>query len=325
MPVTRKNVLSDPAVRDAYVRGVKLLKQEPSGMTTADLGIGGPAQPVSTYDLFVAWHHLAMMTPTPAPPAPNPLSRNSAHRGPVFLPWHRIMLLLLEGNLQRVLNDATFGLPYWDWATDGDQPAAAQPGSAVWGPACLGGSGSPVTTGPFAYNSADPASWRVRIAGTSSGTLRAVNRGLVRTLGRDVATLPSNADVSDALGLGDYDQADWDTDSDGFRNRTEGWASGGPLEPWLHNRVHVWVGGDMSPSTSPNDPVFYLNHCNEDRIWEGWLQKYGRTYVPDMTAGAELTGHRIDDPPSSPLGAPATPRSVLDVSAIYVYDVVPSA
>ena len=24
----------------------------------------------------------------------------------------------------------------------------------------------------------------------------------------------------------------------------------------------------------PNDPVFYLNHCNVDRIWEGWMQKH---------------------------------------------------
>ena len=29
-------------------------------------------------------------------------------------------------------------------------------------------------------------------------------------------------------------------------------------------------------------PVFYLNHCNVDRIWEAWLVNEGRTYVPSQ-------------------------------------------
>jgi tyrosinase len=52
--------------------------------------------PVSTYDLFVWWHHRAMDTFTP----PTQGDRNAAHRGPVFLPWHRLMLVLLELQLQ---------------------------------------------------------------------------------------------------------------------------------------------------------------------------------------------------------------------------------
>jgi tyrosinase len=80
----------------------------------------------------------------------------------------------------------------------------------------------------------------------------------------------------------------------------------------------------MSPSTSPNDPVFYLNHCNIDRIWESWLQTNGQIYVPAMTAGAFLNGHRIDDPITSPLSSSvATPGGVSDVSANYTYDVLP--
>ncbi len=39
-----------------------------------------------------------------------------------------------------------------------------------------------------------------------------------------------------------------------------------------------------------------------------------------MTAGADLKGHRVDDPISSPLGRSATPRETLDVSEIYEYD-----
>ncbi len=85
----RFNILNNSAARDKYIQGVKLLKKEIPGPTTTSLGIAGPSQQVSTYDLFVVWHHLAMSTFTP----PSQGDRNAAHRGPVFLPWHRFMLL----------------------------------------------------------------------------------------------------------------------------------------------------------------------------------------------------------------------------------------
>ncbi|MET9458348.1 hypothetical protein ABZY05_25245 [Streptomyces canus] len=70
--------------------------------------------------------------------------------------------------------------------------------------------------------------------------------------------------------------------------------------------------------------VFFLNHCNEDRIWEGWMNRYGRVYAPDMSFPASIyEGERIDDPIVSPLGSGATPRTVMDISAAYTYDVLP--
>ena len=36
-------------------------------------------------------------------------------------------------------------------------------------------------------------------------------------------------------------------------------------------------GGPCTPS-SPNDPVFFLNHCNADRLWKAWLTQHGRTH-----------------------------------------------
>jgi len=189
----------------------------------------------------------------------------------------------------------------------------------------MGGNGSPVTSGPFRFDAADPNSWRVRVQGTLSGGLVMADRGLNRDLTNDAPGLPMIAHVAHALALNTYDASPWSTQSVGFRNRLEGWAADpGSAPPWMHNLVHVWIGGDMSPTTSPNDPVFYLNHCNVDRIWEKWLTTNGRTYLPDAMAPASLTGHRIDDPIVSPLGGGAlTPRQVLDVSSIYGYDVLP--
>jgi tyrosinase len=321
MTAIRRNILSNNAVRDQYIRGIQLLKQENSGRTTANLGIAGPVQPVSTYDLFTVWHHTTMMQMTPPN---NAAGRNAAHRGPIFLPWHRVMLLLLEQNLQRVLGDINYGLPYWDWAADGDLPAAQQRTARIWRADCMGGQGDPVRTGPFAFRPNDAGSWRIRIAANAQSRLISVDRGLRRSFGTSGAgTLSTTLNVRSALSVTPYDTPNWDTRSDGFRNRLEGWSTEATVTgPGLHNRVHVWVGGDMGPSTSPNDPVFYLNHCNVDRIWESWMQRIGRRYLPDMNAGTQLAGHRIDDQIVSPLGRSATPRQMLNVSTTYTYDLL---
>lgn len=306
MAVTRKNILNNTTARDKYIRGVMLLKRE----------IANAAQQTSTWDSFVIWHQRTMMKMTP----PTQNSRNAAHRGPVFLPWHRFMLLALERQFQRVLGDTTFALPYWAWNKDGDLTAAQQLQSNLWKPNCLGGSGNPVTTGPFAFNASDPNCFRVRVEATSSGGLVLTNRGLRRSLGQDISTLPTTAKAKSAVNLAQYDEASWGTSSSTtFRNVCEGWQ---PKGPGLHNRVHVWVGGDMAPGTSPNDPVFYLNHCNADRMWAAWQAKHPNApYLPGDTESSTLLGHRLSDPLSSMFsGTPPKIKDMLNVSAIYNYD-----
>jgi len=312
MASIRRNIMTTPSARDAFVAGVLALKAEFLGTTTAQLGIPGPARDVSTYDLFTVWHHLAMGRMTP----PTQADRNAAHSGPVFLPWHRLMLLLFELQLQRVSGDNQVGLPYWDWAADGALPGAQQRVAPLWQPTGIGGTGSPVTDGPFTQGQ-----YRIRIESDAQGRLRSADRGLVRDLGADpqAATLPTTAQMRTALTRTQYDLDPWNRSSGGFRNRLEGWRPFG-----LHNRVHVWVGGDMGPATSPNDPVFYLNHCNVDRIWERWMVDRGRVYAPPQSASPDLKLHRIDDPMYSILiQTPVTPAQVLEISASYSYDHLP--
>ena len=81
MAITRANILKDAAARDNYAKGVNLLQNEFTGPSTSSLGIPGPSHQVSTYDLFVVWHQVAMMTMTPA----NQNERNAAHSGPAGL------------------------------------------------------------------------------------------------------------------------------------------------------------------------------------------------------------------------------------------------
>ena len=314
MAVTRPNILNNSIAMQQYCDGVRKLKKEFTGPTTQTLGIPGPAQKVSTYDLFVVWHVNAMMTMTP----PGQTQRNAAHSDPVFGPWHRFMLRQMELNLQRVLGKSDFGLPYWDWAADGELTPAKQKKSKLWTPTGIGGTGSPITDGPFIYNSADPASFRVLVETDSNGNPRQTKRGLNRDIGNSQQpALPKKANTAHALTKPVYDAPQWNGSSDSFRNELEGWLPYG-----MHNAVHVWVGGDMLPAASPNDPVFFLNHCNVDRVWEAWMKQHGRIYVPDQTAPTSLKGHRLNDQLASLISAPTTPNAVLDSTAQYTYDLL---
>jgi tyrosinase len=152
---------------------------------------------------------------------------------------------------------------------------------------------------------------------------------LWRELGGD-GSLPTTAEVATCLSRHDrYDRPPYDpSSSGGLRNELEGWV--GERVPGLHNRVHVWVGGDMGPGTSPNDPVFYLNHCNEDRLWEAWMVQQGRLYEPDDTAPDSLFRQRLNDPLVSMLtqAQPTIAQTLdhaglVDPSQVPTYDVLP--
>jgi tyrosinase len=312
MAVVRGTV-GDAGVRARYVEGVRALKAERLSTTTADVGIAGPPRRLSTYDLFTVWHQLAMGRMTP----PGQADRNAAHSGPAFLPWHRLMLALLELHIQRVLGDTEAALPYWDWAADGDLLPEMQARTQLWAATGIGGSGDPVSDGPFRAGE-----WRVEIESGPTGRLRATDRPLRRDLAGDVATLPTSSQVRAVLNQTRYDAEPLDRSSRAFRNRVEGWQP--QPGPRMHNRVHVWVGGDMAPATSPNDPVFYLNHANVDRLWEAWMLRNGRAYLPDATAPDDLAGHRVTDPLFSLLTPQRiTPADVLDIGDLYTYDALP--
>ena len=126
-----------------------------------------------------------------------------------------------------------------------------------------------------------------------------------------------------------YDQSPWSMSpfTGGFRNRLEGWApiplnGASQPPPNLHNMVHVWIDGDMGPASSPNDPAFYLNHCNVDRIWAAWqANNPGEPYRPPTSAGSFLFRHRRGDPLLSILTQSEPLISqMLDLSAFYAYD-----
>ncbi|KIG03035.1 tyrosinase family protein [Caballeronia concitans] len=55
------------------------------------------------------------------------------------------------------------------------------------------------------------------------------------------------------------------------------------LENAPHNPVHDLIGGYMGDiNTAPIDPIFYLHHCNLDRLWNAWEHR-STSKVPAAT------------------------------------------
>lgn len=291
----RKNV-KDMTTKEktAFVNAIVKLKATPS---KANPGL-------SMYDDFVKTHLDAFSCSRRWQDA------GAAHNSPLFLPWHRELLLKFQQALRTVSHDKNLTLPYWDW-TDPKSTAA------VFAPNFMGPDGDPstdyaVTSGPFArgkwtLNVLDPIEPQKALLG--SDTVKPQTNYLSRHFGILVSktdSLPTTADVNTALGVGQYDAPQYDAQTPAnisFRCNLEGWrnaeppdcipstadpagfmnvdtAPGSPHD--LHNGVHLYVGGIWAESsgaiaagtmiydTSPNDPVFWLHHANVDRIWSQW-------------------------------------------------------
>jgi tyrosinase len=211
-----------------------------------------------------------------------------------------------ERALQRI--DPSVWLPYWDSAVDHSFTALP------WTDDFMGGNGSgttrQVTTGPFAFETGD---WplTVRDAGDNRLSLR-------RAFGQQGVILPS-ADLANRLNnIVPYYSAPWNFNSDPQRS------FGRYLEMEFDYTVHAFIGGKMTTMSSPNDPVFWLHHCNLDRLWAKWqLTHPDRTYLPSSGTPGVVPGHGLDDPmpPWNTEPVPPTPRSVWDHHALgYSYD-----
>ncbi|QFZ18983.1 tyrosinase family protein [Saccharothrix syringae] len=239
------------------------------------------------YDWFVSTHMTYFSTID---------DHNYAHRSPSFLPWHRQYLVEFE-NALKAINPAV-DLPYWNWTAN--RSATGAPFTSDF----MGGNGSggngPVTTGPFAGE----ARWRINISATSSTSLR-----------RAIAvrgSLPTSSNVDTVMNVSTYDASPWSSaSSSGMRNRVEG-----GLSPDLHGRVHNWVGGHMAQTDSPNDPVFFLHHCNIDRLWSRWQRSWGYGAGRYQPGGSVSNVVDVDEA-LQPFGV--TVSSVLDHRATYTY------
>jgi Common central domain of tyrosinase len=280
----RKNVkdLTD-GEKQNYVQAVLKLKDpniSPSLIPAAQ--IDGAK---SRYDDFVWLHLLAM---------------HGAHQGPAFTPWHRVYLKVFEQELIKVSGDPNLSIPYWDYTTARSESDKGWPFTENF----MGGNGIPtdqqfphgVENGPFAPRY---GKWIINV--TTGVPRDRPNEGpwddtnYLRREFRASSELPNKEQVKTALFIPNYDSSSWTEDprdAQALRTYIRNHFRAN-LEYPIHNTVHRWVGGNMLAMTSPNDPIFFLHHCNIDRLWAVWQEKYhGETYQP--YSGGRL-GHNLAD------------------------------
>jgi tyrosinase len=262
-----------------------------------------------------------------------------AHQGPAFLPWHRVFLRHLEHDLQKI--DQSVTLPYWDWTVNNSSdPVSGSP----WTDDFMGQKNPNdvmVASGPFRADN-----WLLVVIDQSPTNPTPNITYLTRTFARPqfaahvartrlsalvttTPSLPTAQQVNGALTEVPYDASPWDsTAQPSFRNRLEGWYGAG----YIHNSVHIWVGGTMSRNDSPNDPIFFLHHCNIDRLWTIWQRQHPDVdpYLPQSGGplGQNLNDTLIFYDATSgdvpPWPDSATPADVLNHHTLgYSYDTDP--
>jgi tyrosinase len=199
-----------------------------------------------------------------------------AHGGPGFFPWHRAYLLDFERELQAI--NPEVALPYWRF----DRAAPN-----LFSRAFIG---LPNNLGQVQFTPGHP------LIGWVAQTVPGIQRGT----GVNGATVPALRTEAQTL-----QQANGALHSSyaTFRN-----GQGNP-----HGSAHMshGTGWITNPTTAPRDPLFFLLHCNVDRLWAKW-QWAAKVHDPAdpkaFTPAAGFSpGHRLDDalwPWCGPLAPP---------------------
>lgn len=164
---------------------------------------------------------------------------NSANE-PFFLPWHRMYVCYFENIVRKILGDPSFTLPYWNY------------------------------TVPAGYRL--PPEFRMQNDPTF-GSLFRPNRKVVVNAGQPIFNgMPGGvaSDLSAAPALSENSYLPVGVQQ-GFNQQ---------LDFGLHGNIHVFVGNSQGMGQVPwaaNDPIFWMHHCNIDRIWVSWNAAAGHT------------------------------------------------
>jgi tyrosinase len=228
----------------------------------------------------------------PQPPDTAGLWNECQHQTWFFLPWHRAYLAGFEAMIAAEVENqggpAEWALPYWDYSD------AANPQARLLPPA-----------------------FRDRLL--PDGT----ENDLWAPRNQPVQLLAGDVDLSATMSTLAFSSGGM---SAGFGGPETGWnhfgGANGEMERVPHNAVHGAVGGWMNnPNTAALDPVFWLHHCNIDRLWEVWR---GLTYPPrDPQAASWLSGVSFRLVGAAGTTFDFTAQQALDTQALlhgYVYE-----
>ena len=186
------------------------------------------------------------------------VSSPQAHGNAGFLPWHRAYLLDLERELQAI--DPSVTLPYWRF----DRPAPN-----IFRREYLGASDALGTVG---FANGNPLQfWR-------TDGVPGINR---RPFFNTASAPPGLRSEAQTLGIGNQYRL--------FR----------AMEGNPHGDAHTSFGGSISLiDTAAKDPLFFLLHCNVDRLWAKWQRQNGRfdpAQAYSYESGPKPIGHNLVD------------------------------
>ena len=174
----------------------------------------------------------------------------------VFLPWHRGYLHYFESILANWIKDQggpnDWALPYWNYLNSRDPNSRKIP-----------------------HEFLDPT-----INGVEPNPLSQAIRGPAKELGLQKwipVDISLNAQTSEAIYTAEPGTLGYGGPISGFAQQGNAY---GAIESDPHNYVHVMIGGDNSedpqgwmydPNFAALDPIFWVHHCNVDRLWAAWM------------------------------------------------------
>lgn len=189
--------------------------------------------------------------------------RQCQHGSWFFLPWHRMYLHFFErivmAEVARLGGPRDWALPYWNYSAS---TAAARLPAAFRSPTLSNGS----TNHLFVAQRHPDANGGGDFATAAETDIRSCLREA------------SFAATSGSAGFGGPQTA--------FEHSG---GNIGSLEGVPHGSMHVAVSGPSangfmgSFTRAPLDPIFWLHHCNIDRLWDVWLQRVNSHANPGGT------------------------------------------
>ncbi len=252
----------------------------------------------------MSWLYVGAVHGNHSPPTPPQFRQfwdQCQHGTWYFLPWHRGYVAAFEALIESTVIDlggpAEWALPYWNYSADLTQTPQAR--------------------------LLPPAFRDQQMPDGSPNWLwapRAVNgQGMVQMLPSDISLTALNETVF-------TDPVQVSTKFGGSKTGFVHFGSvPGAVELVPHNAIHRRIAGYMAdPDLAALDPIFWLHHCNIDRLWEEWLALgNGRANPTDVHW---LTGTTFDmhDGAGNPFRF--TCNDMIDTTTVlhgYRYDTLP--